>query len=187
LLVLRLSSLAASVATIYFAYRIGVLLGFRWIAQILVLTYLACDQLQIFFGMGGMETQIVTAIAVATLYFYLNGSWWSLGVACGFATISRPEFIMFLLPSVGIALLLFHRRALLKVAVPNSGTSFALVWVCHSLLRLTRTEYNRGEVVVVSNWNVLRLMEKRCGTSRLCRGAITPPSRSSGFPMRLRQ
>src|SRR5450755_4396132 len=97
-------------ATIYFAYRIGVLLGFRWIAQILVLTYLACDQLQIFFGMGGMETQIVTAIAVATLYFYLNGSWWSLGVACGFATISRPEFIMFLLPSVGIALLLFHRR-----------------------------------------------------------------------------
>ncbi len=160
MLVLRLSSLAASVATIYFAYRIGVLLGFRWIAQILVLTYLACDQLQIFFGMGGMETQIVTAIAVATLYFYLNGSWWSLELACGFATISRPEFIMFLLPSVGIALPLFHRRALLKVAVPNSGTSFALVWVCHSLLRLTRTEYNRGEVVVVSNWNVLRLMER---------------------------
>jgi hypothetical protein len=56
LLVLRLSSLAASVATIYFAYRIGVLLGFRWVAQVLVLTCLACDQLQIFFGMGGMET-----------------------------------------------------------------------------------------------------------------------------------
>ena len=30
-----------------------------------MLTYLACDQLQIFFGMGGMETQVVTAIAVA--------------------------------------------------------------------------------------------------------------------------
>jgi hypothetical protein len=126
LLVLRLSSLAASVATIYFAYRIGVLLGFRWIAQVLVLTYLACDQLQIFFGMGGMESNVVTAIAVAVFFFYLSHRWWSLGVACGFATISRPEFIMFLLPPVGIALLLFHRRAILKVAIPT--LALALPW-----------------------------------------------------------
>ena len=126
LLILRLSSLAASVATIYFAYRIGVLLGFRWIAQVLVLTYLACDQLQIFFGMGGMETQVVTAIAVAVLYSYLSQRWWVLGVACGFATISRPEFIMFLLPPVGIALLLFHRHAIFKVAIPS--LALALPW-----------------------------------------------------------
>jgi hypothetical protein len=126
LLVLRLSSLAASVATIYFAYRIGVLLGFRWVAQVFVLTYLACDQLQIFFGMAGMETQVVTAIAVATLYFYLNHSWWKLGVAYGCAALSRPEFVMFLLPPVGIALLLFHRRAILKVAIP--ALALALPW-----------------------------------------------------------
>jgi hypothetical protein len=126
LLMLRLSSLAASVLTIYFAYRIGVLLGFHWVAQVLVLTYLSCDQLQIFFGMGGMETQVVTAIAVAVLYFYLNRSWWALGVACGLATLSRPEFIMFLLPPVGLALLLFHRRAILKVAIPT--LALALPW-----------------------------------------------------------
>jgi hypothetical protein len=126
LLLLRLSSLAASVATIYFAYRIGVLLSFRWVAQVLVLTYLACDQLQVFFGMSGMETQVVTAIAVAVLYFYLSHRWWSLGAACGFATISRPEFIMFLLPPVGIALVLFHRRAALKVAIPT--LALALPW-----------------------------------------------------------
>ena len=126
LLVLRLSSLAASVATIYFAYRIGVLLGFRWVAQVFVLTYLACDQLQIFFGMAGMETQVVTAIALATLYFYLDRSWWKLGVACGCAALSRPEFIMFLLPPVGIALLLFHRRAILKVVIP--ALALALPW-----------------------------------------------------------
>ena len=126
LLFLRLSSLVASVATIYFAYRIGVLLTFHWVAQILVLTYLACDQLQVFFGMGGMETQVVTAIAIAVLYFYLSQGWWSLGVACGFATISRPEFIMFLLPPVGIGLLLFHRRAILKVAIPI--LALALPW-----------------------------------------------------------
>ncbi|HEX7517798.1 MAG TPA: hypothetical protein VF345_11005 [Chthoniobacterales bacterium] len=132
LLLLRLSSLVASVATIYFAYRIGVLLAFHWVAQALVLTYLSCDQLQIFFGMGGMETQVVTAIAVAVLYFYLRHSWWSLGVACGFATISRPEFIMFLLPPVGIALLLFYRRAILKVAIP--AFAIALPWYSFATL-----------------------------------------------------
>jgi len=126
LLLLRLSSLAASVATICFAYRIGVLLRFRWVAHVLVLTYLACDQLQVFFGMGGMETQVVTAVAVAVLYFYLNRSWWWLGIACGLSTISRPEFIMFLLPPVGIALLLFHRRAIFKVAIP--ALALALPW-----------------------------------------------------------
>jgi hypothetical protein len=126
LLLLRLSSLAASVATIYFAYRIGVILAFHWVAQILVLTYLSCDQLQVFFGMGGMETQVVTAIAVAVLYFYLSHSWWSLGFASGFAAISRPEFIMFLLPPVGFGLLIFHRRAILKVAIP--ALALALPW-----------------------------------------------------------
>ena len=126
LLLLRLSSLVASAATVYFAYRLGVLLEFHWVAQVLVLTYLSCDQLQIFFGMGGMETQVVTAIAVAILYFYLNRRWWALGVACGCATISRPEFIMFLLPPVGIALLVFHRAAILKVVIPT--LALALPW-----------------------------------------------------------
>ena len=126
LLFLRLSSLVASVATICLAYRIGVLLRFHWVAHVLVLTYLACDQLQIFFGMGGMETQVVTAVAVGVLYFYLNRSWRWLGIACGLATISRPEFVMFLLPPVGIALVLFHRRALLKVALPT--LALALPW-----------------------------------------------------------
>jgi len=126
LLFLRLSSLVASIAAIYFAYRIGVLLGFRWIAQVLVLTYLACDQLQIFFGMGGMETQVVTAVAVAVLYFFLSQRWWLLGIACGLATLSRPEFIMFLLPPVGIALLLFYWRAIPRVAVP--ALALALPW-----------------------------------------------------------
>jgi 4-amino-4-deoxy-L-arabinose transferase-like glycosyltransferase len=62
--------------------------------------------------MGGMETQAITAIAVAALYFYLSSSWWSLGLACGLATIARPEFVMFLLPPIGVALLLFQRHAL---------------------------------------------------------------------------
>ena len=121
LLFLRLSSLAGAAACIYFAYRIGVLLRFHWAAHVLVLSYLACDQLQVFFGMAGMETQVVTAVAVGTLYFYLIQKWWALGVTCGLAAISRPEFIMFLLPPIGVALLLFHRQAILKVALPSAA------------------------------------------------------------------
>jgi hypothetical protein len=132
LVALRLSSLAACVATIYFAYRIGILLGFRLIAHAFVLTYLACDQLQIFFGMSGMETQVVTAIALATTYTYLSGNWRALGIACGLASISRPEFIMFLLPPIGLALLLFHRRALLSVIL--YALPIALPWYCFATL-----------------------------------------------------
>lgn len=132
LLAMRLSSLAASVATIYFAYRIGTRLAFHWAAQVLVLGYLACDQLQVFFGMGGMETQVVTAIALATLHFYLSERWRLLGLACGLATISRPEFIMFLLPPIGLALLLFHRRAILRVALP--ALSIAVPWYAFAII-----------------------------------------------------
>lgn len=126
LLALRLASLAGAVAAIYFAYRIGTLLAFHWAAHILVLSYLACDQLQIFFGMAGMETQVATAIALAVLYFYLQNKWRALGVACGLATIARPEFIMFLLPPLGLALLLFHIRDLPKVSAP--ALAIALPW-----------------------------------------------------------
>lgn len=126
LLALRLSSLAASVATIHFAYRPGVLLGFRLVAHIFVLTYLACDQLQIFFGMGGMETQAATAVLVAAIYFYLSERWIALGATCGLASIARPEFIIFFLPPVGLALLLFHRRAILRVIL--SALPIALSW-----------------------------------------------------------
>ena len=149
LLFLRLSSLAAAVATICFAYRIGVLLGFRWIAHVLVLTYLACDQLQIFFGMGGMETQVVTAVAVAVIYFYLSQRWWALGVACGLATISRPEFCLFLIPSVGIALLLFHRHAILKVVIP--ALAFAVPWYGFATLYYGSPVPN---TIVAKSWSV---------------------------------
>lgn len=37
-----------------------------------MLIYFSCDQLQIFFGMGGIETQVVRAIAAAVLYFYMS-------------------------------------------------------------------------------------------------------------------
>jgi hypothetical protein len=123
---LRLSSLAGAVAAVYFAYRIGVLLNFHWAAQVLVLSYLSCDQLQIFFGMSGMETQVATAIGLGAIYFFAQKSWRSLGYCCGLASIARPEFVVFLLPLIGLALLFSFRSAIVTVAA--RALPFALGW-----------------------------------------------------------
>lgn len=117
LLAARVTSLVASVATVCLAYQIGRSLAFHWSAQLLVLTYLSCDQLQVFFGMAGMETQLVTAIALGSVYFYITRNWRPLGVMCGLASISRPEFLIFLLPPIGIALCVYHRRAVPTVVL----------------------------------------------------------------------
>lgn len=123
---LRLSSLVGAVAAVYFAYRIGVLLSFHWAAQVLVLSYLSCDQLQIFFGMSGMETQVATAIGLGAIYFFSQESWRSLGYCCGLASIARPEFVVFLLPLIGLTLLLSFRSAIVTVAA--RALPFALGW-----------------------------------------------------------
>jgi hypothetical protein len=126
LLAVRLASIAASVATVYFAFRIGSLLLFNGIAHTLVLSYLAMDHLQIFFGMGGMETQVVTAILLANAYFYLSRQWRKLGFALGLAILSRPEFMLWAVIMI-IAVLIWHRGAIFKTLLP--AAIIALSWV----------------------------------------------------------
>ena len=90
LLTMRLASLAGAVAAIYWTWRIGVQLGFPWAAHVLLLGYLSLDHLQVFFGMGGMETQIATALTVGAMYFLTSGRWTALGIVLGLGTICRP-------------------------------------------------------------------------------------------------
>lgn len=104
LLVLRMTSLAAAVGSIYYAYRIGEILNFNRAAQILVLGYLAADQLQVFFGMAGMETQVATMIFIATAYYFLKGEWIVVGFLAGVGMLTRPEFI-FWLPILGLGII----------------------------------------------------------------------------------
>ena len=88
----------------------------------LVLSYLATDQLQIFFGMAGMETQVATAVALANAYYLLSSQWWKLGVVVGLGVLCRPEFV-FWVPILGIYLLLFHREALVPVIVASAAVA----------------------------------------------------------------
>src|SRR5262249_18872216 len=128
---IRLVSILAAVAAIYYAYQIGRRLSFPWPAQVLILGYLAADHLQIFFGMAGMETQVATALVLANAHFYLSGQWRLLGFATGFAVICRPEFGLWAVIMGGV-LLIWHRKAVLGFAIP--AATVALPWFIFATL-----------------------------------------------------
>jgi len=111
LFLLKFTALIASAMAIYYAYRIGSILKFHWAAQILLLSYLATDQLQIFFGMSGMETQIAATIFLATLYYLLEERWELLGLTAGLGMLVRPEFV-FCIAAIGLFMLAKHPRKL---------------------------------------------------------------------------
>ncbi|MCC2625506.1 MAG: putative rane spanning protein [Burkholderiales bacterium] len=116
LFALRFSSVVASIFTIYYAYRIGKIFNLHWSAQILLLGYLSMDWLQIFFGMAGMETQVATAIFIATFYYLFIKKWKLLGILAGFGMLVRPEFLFCILV-IGLYMLVWHKRSLPKVIV----------------------------------------------------------------------
>ena len=131
LLALRLASLVGSVLSIYFAYQIGRHLKFNTWAHVLVLGYLSVDQLQIFFGMAGMETQVATAILLGGAYFLLTENWRMLGLICGLSFLTRPEFVFF----VGWVILyatLFQRDALYTII--KFASWIALPWLAFATL-----------------------------------------------------
>lgn len=114
---LRVSSLAASVGSIFIAYLIGQKWNFGWQSQLLVLGYLACDQLQIFFGMAGMETQVATFLMLFLVYLLITERWLALGIISGLGMLTRPEFIfciLILMPYI----IIWRRQKLLLVLTP---------------------------------------------------------------------
>jgi hypothetical protein len=113
---LRLSSLAAAACAIVFAHRIAGFLKVHWTVEIFLLGYLAFDQLQIFFGMSGMETEVATAILVANVFYLLTRQWAKLGICCGLAMLARPESI-FWLAIVGCCILVIERAVIWRWAL----------------------------------------------------------------------
>ncbi|WP_118182334.1 hypothetical protein [Paraburkholderia phosphatilytica] len=89
--VIRLASLASSVIAIVLAGKIFERCDVNRVGQIACFSYLACDHLQIFFGMSGMETQMATALGIALVYFSISQNAWAFGVSCGLAILARLE------------------------------------------------------------------------------------------------
>ena len=132
LLALRLASLAAGAAAIHYAYRLGRELEFHWAGLVALLSYLALDHLQIFFGMSGMETQIATSLALANAYYWLTSQWRKLGLALGLGLLCRPEFCLWA-PILGLSILLIRNY---RALIPVVGLSSAIFvpWIVFATL-----------------------------------------------------
>lgn len=115
LLAMRLSSLVASVAAVIYAHRLCTRVGVSKVAEGFALAFIALDHSQVFFGMAGMETQVATAIILASAYYVYVRSWRAVGITCGLALLARPDLVLWVVP-VGLALLVWDRRAFLRAA-----------------------------------------------------------------------
>ena len=94
IVVLRVASILAAIATIVFADRICRRLGLgRW-PTALVLIYLALDQNQIFYGMAGMETQVAVAVLLWSVDAVMAGTVLRTGLSFGVAVLTRPDFLL---------------------------------------------------------------------------------------------
>lgn len=118
ILSLRLASLAASVVTIVYAYRSGLLLGITTWPMVFVLGFLTFDQQQVFFGMAGMETQVATAVLLAGFYYLLREDVVKVSALAGLAVLARPDFVLWAVMALAALALRRDRAPLRKLVVP---------------------------------------------------------------------
>lgn len=119
LLSLKIASVVASVVSIVFAYRIGRRLGVATLPMVFLLSFLAFDQQQVFFGMSGMETQVATAVLLAGFFYLLEGDVVKVGAIAGLAVLARPDFILWAAAAFAVLVLRRNRSfPLWKLAAP---------------------------------------------------------------------
>lgn len=119
LLSLRIASVVASVVTIVFAYRVARHLGVATLPMVFLLSFLAFDQQQVFFGMSGMETQVATAVLMVGFFYLLEEEPMKVSAIAGLAVLARPDFILW--AGAAFAVLVLRRNRafpLWKLAVP---------------------------------------------------------------------
>jgi hypothetical protein len=63
-------------------------------AAVLGAGYIAIEHHQILWGMAGMETQMATAVLLASIYFLLCGDLKASAIASGLCLIVRPDFVL---------------------------------------------------------------------------------------------
>jgi hypothetical protein len=113
LTLLKLVSIPAGAAAVWYACRI--LQDAPLHAAVLAGGYLAIEHHQILWGMAGMETQIATAILLASICYALERAPVKLGIALGLCLLARPDFAIWAL-IVGVWLAWDRKWRILAVA-----------------------------------------------------------------------
>ena len=98
---------------------------------VMVMGYLAVEHHQILWGMAGMETQLVTLVLLASIYYAAAAMPTALGVSLGCCMLARPDFAFWTM-AAGFYVLATNRRAFFKVV----GIALALYapWIIFTTL-----------------------------------------------------
>jgi hypothetical protein len=110
----RLASIVGFVAAAVYAYLLARSIGLGRATTALVLFYLAFDFNQIFYGIGGMETQMAVAILLGAIYHVSRGDRTASGLLLGLCVLVRPDFVLLAGPAV-VYLAWKHRDRVLRI------------------------------------------------------------------------
>jgi hypothetical protein len=137
LLTLRLVSLLAAAATIYFGDRLARRLELGTAARIFLAGYLAVDYLQIFYGMAGMETQIAVAVLLWSALAIHEQRPVVGGISLGVALLARPDFVLWAAPAFAWLVFSAWRGRIEPANVLKAGAGALAVvvpWICFTTL-----------------------------------------------------
>jgi hypothetical protein len=121
ILFLKLISLLATVATIWFAYSIAKKWRISTPGIILILGFLSFEQIHVTFGAAGMESQFATAFILFGIWSFLQGWRVALILTATLAPLVRPELVFWTLLVLVIYLIrpnLFSSRAAIISVTP---------------------------------------------------------------------
>jgi len=110
----KLLSLISGPVAVWFGYRIlrDHLAPHNRAAAVLGAGYLAIEHHQILWGMAGMETQMATAIVLASIYFLFSNRLTACAVTCGLCLLARPDFVLWVgVAGVAIAYKSYERKS----------------------------------------------------------------------------
>jgi hypothetical protein len=91
---IRIASLLAAAAAVAYGYAIARRLGLGPWPMSFALGYLALNYNQMFYGIGGKETQVAAAVVLAVTYHVLAGQHIRTGIALGLAMLARPDLVI---------------------------------------------------------------------------------------------
>ena len=91
---LRLVSVFGGGLTVIYTYAIAAhpKINLPKPAAILAMGYVALEHHQILWGMAGMETQVVTLVLIASMYYLIAEKPVALGLSLGLCMLARPDF-----------------------------------------------------------------------------------------------
>lgn len=118
LMFLKLLSAIFGGITVWLGARICLVLRLPPALALIAAAYLAFEHHQILWGMAGMETQMVIAIYLYSIYCLQRGSQWQKGLSLGLAMLARPDAVIWVVIACAVELWRAWKRGEWRNLIP---------------------------------------------------------------------